>query len=331
MSFSQSRKYLAGLALASCLASAACGTKDSGKNSDDLTSLELAIQQPPSLGFFLSPIIKDQGLDKKHGLNISFKPQPGATYRTNFASGATQVGASGTLLTDVGLLSQKGGKVQYLFNVYNYWGAAVAPKTSGITKLSDFSNKSFAADLTSAQYVMFKYVAQKNGLDVGSMRVQGVQGPALSPIIEANRADGVEIWEPAYSSLTEGGTSDKYTTFDLAKLWTQATGQSHIPYLGLAAQTSWITSHKREVSQLYDTYVDAAAYVKEHPTEAAQTISKALRIREASIAALLKSTRLNLNVYWASSQTNAIDTVFRAAVESGYLKSVPQGVVYQQG
>lgn len=325
------RKRLAGLILLSCLAAACRTGGGSSAASDESGNLVLPTLQSPSLGYFLGPVIKDQGFDKKNGLNITFKPEPTETYRTNFASGASQVGASGTLLTDVGLLSQKGVEVQYLFNIYDFWGSVITPKNSEVKKLSDLNGKSFAAAVSTAQYAMFKYVAKQNGLDVSSMKVQSVQTPALVPTVEAKRVTGAEIWEPAYSSLTEKSDAGAYTTFDLARLWSKATGQSKIPYLGLAARSDWISSHKKQVSELYQTYVDAAKYVQNHPAEAARTISEATDISESAVLALLKSSRLRLHVYWASTQTEAVNSVFSAAVKSGYLSKVPQNVVYQPG
>ena len=220
--------------------------------------------------------------------------------------------------------------MQYLFNIFDFWGALVSPASANVASLKDLTGKPVAAVISTANFAMFKYVAQENGLDPASLKLQNVQTPALAPTAESGRVAGVEMWEPAYTILTNGKGSGKFTTFDLAKMWAKITGQSKIPYLGIAAHTSWIDSHQKLIPELYKTYSDAANYVRSQPKAAADIIAKATKIDSNDVLALLQSGRLNLNVYWASSQKSAVDAVFTVAVRSGYLKSVPQGVIYER-
>ena len=328
------RQYLIGTAVALTGALAACSSQVSGqteKTSSGLTRLDVPTLDSPSLGYFLGPIIKDRGFDKNNGLDITFMPEPSSTYRTNFASGATQVGASGTLLTDTALLKEKGGQVQYLFNVFDFWGAAVATKSSGVQVLTDFVGKSFGADVSTAQYAMLKALAARKGLNVDDLEVQALRSTALAPTLGTGRIDGVEIWEPAYTSIMGAGGAAKYTTVDLAELWTEVTGQQRIPYLGLTAHTEWVQTHQAEIQSLYNTYTKAAEFVQKNPADVAKIVAAATKLKANDVRTLIESTRLRLNVYWATSETDAVNAVFDAAVASGYLDATPRDVIYQNG
>ncbi|MFZ0401008.1 MAG: hypothetical protein WAL03_07970, partial [Pseudolabrys sp.] len=76
----------------------------------------------PSLGAFMPPVIKAKKLDEAHGLDIEFVERPPDAYTTQFNSGEFKVGGSAAVLT-VGLADQRGVKVKYLFNLFDFWGA----------------------------------------------------------------------------------------------------------------------------------------------------------------------------------------------------------------
>ena len=52
-----------------------------------LEKLTIVIFTPPSLGALLPPVIKNQKLDEKNGLDITFQERPPDAYATQFNSG----------------------------------------------------------------------------------------------------------------------------------------------------------------------------------------------------------------------------------------------------
>jgi ABC-type nitrate/sulfonate/bicarbonate transport system substrate-binding protein len=100
----------------------------------------------PSLGAFMPPVIKAKKLDEANGLDITFEERPPTAYTTQFNSGEFKVGGSAALLT-VGVADERGVKVKYLFNLFDFWGAAVTSRAD-IKSVKDLEGKELAAALS---------------------------------------------------------------------------------------------------------------------------------------------------------------------------------------
>lgn len=284
----------------------------------------------PSLGAFMGPVIKSQKFDAQNGLDLTFVQKPTATYRTDFAAGTDQLGGSGTLLADVALLKVKGLDVVYLFNVFDFWGTVVVPKNSDVKTVADLKGKTLAASLPTANFPMFRYLAKLGGLDVNTVQLRNSDSSGLVPLAKSGRTDAVQLWEPSYSILVHGNSD--FRSIDVMSEWRKKTGQSAFPYLGISAQRAWVEKNKPLIPKLYATYEKAAAFVKSNPKEAAAVISKDLGIPEAVTLDLISSDRLQLNLYWAGANKKAAEEVFKAAQDSGYLKTAPgEEVLYDPG
>jgi ABC-type nitrate/sulfonate/bicarbonate transport system substrate-binding protein len=284
----------------------------------------------PSLGAFLGPVINDQGFDKANGLDITFQQKPTATYRTDFAAGTDLIGGSGTLLADVALLKEKGIDVVYLFNVFDFWGTVVVPKDSPVKKIADLKGKTLTASLPTANYAMFRYLAKLGGLDMAAVQLRNSDSSGLVPTARAGRSDAVQLWEPAYSTLTFG--NNDFRSIDVMSQWKAATGVSAFPYLGISAHQSWVKSNRPLIAKLYKTYQLAADFIRKNPDQAAAIISKATNIPAKVVKELVTSGRLQLNLYWAAENRKASTEVFKAGIDVGYLKRMPvDSVLYDPG
>src|SRR6478672_13414780 len=164
-----------------------------------LASLSIVIFGAPSLGAFLPPVIKAQKLDEKNGLSITFVERTPDAYTAQFNSGEFQLGGSASLLT-VGQADVRGVKVAYLFNLFDFWGAVVTSRPE-VKTLRDLEGKELAGARATTNYVMFEFFAKKLGVDVSKIQVVNTATPGLVGYALANRADAVQIWEPAYTLL----------------------------------------------------------------------------------------------------------------------------------
>ena len=151
----------------------------------------------PSLGAFLPRVIKQRHLDMVNGLDIDFQERTPDAYAAQFNSGEFQVGGSAAVLI-VGLADTRGVKVSYLFNIFDYWGAVVTQRP-GIESLVDLSGKQLAAAKGTTNYTMFEWFARQAGVDTASLQVVNTATPGLIGYALADRADAVQLWEPAYS------------------------------------------------------------------------------------------------------------------------------------
>lgn len=288
------------------------------------TPLTIVIFNPPSLGAFLPPVIKAQHFDQANGLDISFPERTPDAYAAEFNSGQFDLGGSGAVLT-VGLADVRGVKAAYLFNLFDYWGAVVTQRPD-IKTLADLKGKQLAAAHGTTNYSIFAWLAEQQGLAPNSFTVVNTATPGLVGYALADRADAVQLWEPAYSVLMSKKPTIRTLDLNIGPAWQRFAHTKAIPYLGVAAQRSWIEKHPDLIAPLFHTYKAAAAWVLAHPTQAAAIIggSKADDQQRKVLEDLIRhNTRLGMNVEPAARLKAGIEAVYRAGVAVGAVPSMP--------
>lgn len=285
--------------------------------------LSIVIFGAPSLGAFLPPIIKDQKLDAKNGLNITFHERTPDAYATQFNSGEFKIGGSAAVLT-VALADNRGLKVTYLFNLFDFWGAVVTSRDN-VKTLKDLEGKELAAARGTTNYNMFEWFAKQQGVDVSKIKVVNTATPGLLGYALADRADAVQLWEPAYTLLLAKKPNIRMLDLKLAETWKKFSGGTKIPYLGVAAHADWVAANPDAVARLYRTYKEAGEWVQKNPEKAAALISpKASPEDQKSLATLIRANeRLGMNVEGANEERKLIEAIYKAGMETGYLKTMP--------
>jgi NitT/TauT family transport system substrate-binding protein len=316
---------LRGLLLAAALCIA------SGAPALALDKVSIVVFGPPSLGAFLQPVIKQFKLDEANGLSIDFAERTPDAYTAQFNSGEFQVGGSAAVLT-VGLADARGVKVAYLFNLFDYWGAAVTSRPD-VKTLKDLEGKDLAAARGTTNYIMFDWFARQQGLDLSKVAVVNTATPGLIGYALADRAAAVQLWEPAYTTLMTKKPGLRTLDLDIAARWQAFAGSRNIPYLGVAAHISWIEQHRALVPKLFATYKAAAEWLVAHPDEAAKLISpKGTAEDQRAVADLIRANdRLGLNIRWASEVRSDIERVYAAGRATGFLPSDPAASSVYQG
>jgi len=287
------------------------------------TKVTIVVFGFPSLGAFMPPVIKAQKLDAAQGLDIEFVERPPDAYTTQFNSGEFKVGGSAALLT-VGLAENRGVKVKYLFNLFDFWGTVVTSRP-GIKSLKDLEGKQLAAARSTTNYVMFEFFAKKLGVDVSKIEVVNTAPPGLVGYALADRADAVQLWEPAYTLLKAKKPDIRTLDTSMDKTWSAFAGGARIPYLGVAAHADWIEQNQAVVAKLYATYKAAGEFIARHPEEAAAMIAaKATPEDRAALVALIKANdRLGMSVVPAADVAKQIEAVYKVGIDVGYFKSLP--------
>jgi NitT/TauT family transport system substrate-binding protein len=315
------RYRLSGLAVAAA-AFAFAATADA--RAQALTKLDVLVFSPPSLSAFLPPIIKAQKFDQANGLDLSFPERTPDAYSTQFNSGEFQVGGAGTLQL-IGNADTKGVKVTYLFSIFDYWGAVVTSRDS-VKTLKDLEGKEIAAARATTNYQMFEFFAKRQGVDVSKFKVVNTATAGLVSYAIADRADAIQLWEPAYTLLKSKKPSIRTLDLGVDKVWKEfAKASSRIPYLGLAAHTEWVNAHPDLVKKLYATYKAAAEWILKHPDEAAPLMfPKSTPADQQAIASLIRANdRLGISLAGATEIRKEIEAVYKAGVELGYLSKMP--------
>jgi NitT/TauT family transport system substrate-binding protein len=299
----------------------ACFAAAGAANAAD--KIQIVIFGPPSLGAMLPPIIKSEKFDAKHGLDLEFAERPPSAYTAQFNSGEFKVGGSAALLT-VGLGDIRGVKIAYLFNYMDYYGAVVTSRPD-IKALKDLEGKEIAGARATTNFKMFEFFASRQGADPSKFNVVNTAPPGLIGYAMADRADAIQIWEPALTSLRARKPSIRVLDLNIAAEWSKFAGSTNLPYLGVAAHIDWINQNKPLVPKLYAAYADAADWLVQNPDAAAKLIlPKGAPDSQKAIADLIgEKDRLGLNLKWASDIEKEIKQVYVAGKTIGYLPKDP--------
>ena len=312
---------LSGLAIAAATLALVTGHD---ARAQGMTKLDVLVFSPPSLSAFLPPIIKAQKFDQANGLDLSFPERTPDAYTTQFNSGEFQVGGAGTLQT-VAIADTRGVKVRYLFNLFDYWGAVVTSRDS-VKTLKDLEGKEIAAARSTTNYKMFEFFAKRQGVDVTKFKVVNTAPPGLVSYAIADRADAIQIWEPAYTLLMAKKPGIRTLDLGIAKVWKDfAAASPRIPYLGVAAHAEWADQHPDLVKKLYAAYKAAAQWVEQHPDEAAPLMfPKSPPADQKDIASLIRAKdRLGLSLAGATEIRKEIEAVYKAGIDVGYFDKMP--------
>ena len=277
----------------------------------------------PSLGAFMPPVIKARKIDAAHGLDIEFVERPPDAYTTQFNSGEFKVGGSAAVLT-VGLADARGVKVKYLFNLFDFWGTIVTSRGE-IKSAKDLEGKELAAAASTTNYIMSSFFAKQQGVDMSKVKVVNTATPGLVGYALADRADAVQLWEPAYTLLKAKKPDVRMLDTNMSKTWKSFAGGERIPYLGVAAHSDWIEANQALIPKLYATYKEAGDYIAKNPEESAKLIApKSTPEDQAALVSLIKANdRLSMSVVGANEVRKQIEAVYKAGIDVGYLKTQP--------
>jgi ABC-type nitrate/sulfonate/bicarbonate transport system substrate-binding protein len=289
-----------------------------------LTKLDVLVFSPPSLSAFLPPIIKAQKFDQANGLDLSFPERTPDAYATQFNSGEFKIGGAGTTQL-IAIADTRGVKVRYLFNLFDYWGAVVTSRDN-VKTLKDLEGKEIAAARATTNYKMFEFFAKQQGVDVSKFKVVNTATAGLVSYAIADRADAVQLWEPAYTLLKSKKPTIRTLDMGIAKTWKEfAKASERIPYLGVAAHAEWADQHPDLVKKLFAAYKAAADWIEKHPDEAAKLIfPKSPAADQKDIASLIRAKdRLGLSLVGANDIRKEIEAVYKVGIEVGYFDKMP--------
>ncbi|NJO35845.1 MAG: ABC transporter substrate-binding protein [Rhodospirillales bacterium] len=195
-----------------------------------------------------------------------------------------------------------------------------------VKTLKDLEAASSRPHARPTNYIMFEWLAKRQGVDVGKIQVVNTAPPGLIGFALADRADAVQLWEPAYTILISKKPSIRTLDDGAEKTWKAFSGGgSRIPYLGVAAHTDWIEQNKALIPRLYKAYEQAAKWLNANPDAAAKLIApKSTANDQAALAASIRANnRLGLALSSAAQLSKEIKAVYKAGVDSTFLPKLP--------
>lgn len=280
----------------------------------------------PSIGHTIASLIEANGFDKKNGVDIQWVFKESRAANTDFATGRDKITLASALLSEANRRLQ-GIKSVVLFNAMNLHGALLTSDPR-IRSLKDLDGKTVAANTVTTNYAMFRYFAMKAGVDLKKLQVQSATTAGLAALLLAKRADAVHVWEPQYSQILYENPG-RFTMIEYVHQWDAIHGRPQRGYLTVTAHEDWIAGNRELIPRIYKAFKDMAAWLPGHYEQAAGMIADATGIPPGAILMALMANRYPADVVPAANIKESIQAIFRAGVESGYMKSLPdEGIIY---
>ena len=218
----------------------------------------------------------------------------------------------------------RGVKVKYLFNLFDYWGAIVTSRDN-VKTLKDLEGKELAGARSTTNYQMSEFFEKKQGVDLSKVKVVNTAPPGLISYAIADRADAIQIWEPAYTLMLAKKPSIRTHRPQHREDLEGIPAAARMPYLGVGAHADWADANPDKVQKLYTIYKAAVEWVQKNPDEAAPLLAKGAPPEELkAVAAMIKSNeRLAMKLTKAGEIKKDIEAVYKAGMEINYLPSMP--------
>jgi NitT/TauT family transport system substrate-binding protein len=314
------------------LAVSACGDDDDdGDATATTTAQELVKLDFPSNSFrgatsILADVIKERGIDKKHGLDLTVK-EYATTDQPQQAVAAGSIDVGHFTLLPWAQLKNEGREAPDLIWPINLENSAIlVGADSPYRSLADLKGKKVAGlPAGSGQFQLMKILGKEAGLD-WEKDVQHISGPppTLVGFLETGEVEAANlITQGAIAQMLASG---KFRVLlDLSDHWQQQTG-SELFSFWLATRPGWADDHADEVQSLRAMMREALALVA-GDAALVDKYQEELELNDAE----WKLARGPLAEGWATGTPAEVERAGKAivdkAVEAGLLTTAPSPVL----
>jgi NitT/TauT family transport system substrate-binding protein len=154
---------------------------------------------------------------------------------------------------------------------YSNGGDAIVATTS-VTKVADFKGKKVAFNPLSPSDFLLSYALKKNGMTDSDVQPVNMTPEAIPAAMASGTLPIGVTYEPSVSQILASGGGKKFHVVFSSK---EAPG---LITDVLVFDTAYIKAHPTEIKGIIQGYVDALAFMKSKPDEAAKIIGKALGV-----------------------------------------------------
>lgn len=227
-------------------------------------------QEPIKIGTYLWPgsywidVAFDKGWFAEAGLNV----QRVDVDRKYFASmdevAAGKLHAMGFSQYDLVRHAAIGHDLTGIIAVDYSEGAEALIARPGIRRLQDLRGKKLALHRRTYLEYLLSVVAERNGVDLDEITLVDRSNEDAFRDFKAGSVDAILVWEPYGSNARAAGGVQIFSTADFPG----------VTYSVFTLRTDFIKAHPREMEALVEVWRRADRYVREHPQETCEIVSR---------------------------------------------------------
>jgi ABC-type nitrate/sulfonate/bicarbonate transport system substrate-binding protein len=301
-----------------------------GGEAGELAKVNFARLSFPSHVGMATDILKEQGFDRKHGLDIELKNfgAVGAFYAAQ-ATGEADAGIGGPLVYQK--MRLEGAPLRIIGTLVDMTSMVVIAKDPAIRSLTDLKGKTLAAAVAASEYQVLTVVAKSKGITMGKdVTVVPADPPLARTQLAAGRVDAAMTWEPA-ATLTMRDNPNYRVIFNAKQGWREITGKDGW-LLVLAAHEGFLRRSPELIPRLVAAFRDVAQFMKTNSDDADRIISKSINLPPGAFKEMVVTPRVVFDVRPTTDATarESIWEVIKVAVAEGFYKDPPkdQSVIY---
>src|SRR5574341_1621424 len=163
---------------------------------EPLLRVNMARLSFPSNVAIMVDIVKDQGFDRQHGIDM--EPRSFGVVSAFYAakaSGEVDAGVGGPLVYQ--RMRLEGAPLKVIATFLDMTTTVVITRDPRIRSLADLRGKTIAADVASSEFQTLSVVAKSQGILMGKDVTVVPAGPPLARTqLAADRVDAIMTWEP---------------------------------------------------------------------------------------------------------------------------------------
>jgi ABC-type nitrate/sulfonate/bicarbonate transport system substrate-binding protein len=320
------RTLLASITAAAVVAASAWAPPALGQ---DAVKVKIARLAFPSLTTLMVDVVKDQGIDKKHGIDLD--PQSFGAVSAYYAALATgevdMLPAGPHVLQKMRL---EGVPIKATLTYARLNALAVITGDPAVKTIADLKGKSIAADMGSSEYQILALYGRTQGVVFGKDVTVVQAGPPLARTqLQARRVDAAMTWEPS-ATLTLRDNPEYRTILTGDTAWKQV-AKADGWELVLAVREDFLKRNGPAVPRLMQMFQDGARFIKTSTDAADRIVAASVKLPPGVLKEAVASGRLVYDIQPAwEAERAVIWDMFKIAVDIGYLPKLPdEGAIYK--
>ncbi|MGH3343190.1 MAG: ABC transporter substrate-binding protein [Carbonactinosporaceae bacterium] len=316
------QRALAGTACALLLLAACGGGEQTAESANGKIPVTFAASAGASSTGLVASVIKGEGLDAKHGLNMKVSEFAPDQAEQALLTGQVDTGFFGII--SLAKVRSEGHDLTFMAPLQTNHGDVIVPAESQVKHLEQLRGQKIATlNPVSGLYTTMQVLAAEIGLSwEEDFNVISAPPPALVAFIEKNEVDGIVHFEPTTSQLLASG---KYrSVMNLSEAWQQRTGRPLL-MLGLAAEQSWIDENPEAARRLTATLRDATRLLSTDQELMANYLERFGLEPEVVDTAKQRMAKIYITESAAKSAADA-RLILKRARELGIISEVPEPI-----
>jgi ABC-type nitrate/sulfonate/bicarbonate transport system substrate-binding protein len=283
----------------------------------------------PSLTTMMVDVVKDQGLDRKNGIDLEPHSYGAVSaYYAAIATGEVDMVPAGPHVLQK--MRTEGVPIKAALTYARLSAMAVIAADPAVKSIADLKGKSIAADMGSSEYQILALYGRSQGVVFGKDVTVVQAGPPLARTqLQARRVEAAMTWEPtATLTLRDNPQYRTILTGDTAwKAIARADGWELI----VAMREDFLRKGPDTVARVMRMFQDGQRFIRSNVDDADRIVVGTVKLPPGIFKEAVASGRLLYDVQPAwEGERAAIWEMFKVAVDSGYLPKLPdEAAIYK--